>query len=667
MTEWFSASELAGVVGMPSSPQGVNKKAKQENWVKQQRNGVQGKAYEYHLHSLPPETQKQLQLNQVRALKAAQLTTEKPPNTALWAEFEGESGAKKAKAEAKCKAVLALKNALAFNPIEQALVEVAAQFDISEGSLKNWYYKVKAYPESDWLALLLNRSGKGKTKELADFTPEAWLYFKGDYLRESKPSFATCYYRLQLAAAQKGWTIPSEKTVRRRLNKEVDILSQTLLREGEYAVQSLFPHQVRTVEHLAALEIINGDGYQHNVWVHWDEDNPEARPIRPKTWYWQDVRTRRILAYVVDDSENADQLRMSLKIVLEKYGLPRQLTLDNTVAASNKQLSGYSKNRKRFKQVAGSEIDPTTGKPREVKGIFEMLGLTISRTDIICGRGNGQAKPIERCFQELEELIDKHLDFQGYYTGSGPQDKPDDYQCKVGIDKATFLKRVEEGIKAYNARPNRKNEICQGKYSCDEVWQRDFPLASVRKPTVSQLAMLMMVAESTKLEKRNGLANGAFKIKAGGAKFKGGYNRYAADELIGSTLDHVTVRFDPYRLHDEVYVFDSQDRFLCKAQCIDKVAFDSAEMARQHKREKAKMVSAVKAKARAVERMNAIEMASHTPELEEIEEVKPIIKPFLGFNGNAALQPQAHELEEENEENQLFAKGWEKVKQDLSK
>lgn len=177
----------------------------------------------------------------------------------------------------------------------------------------------------------------------------------------------------------------------------------------------------------------------------------------------------------------------------------------------------------------------------------------------------------------------------------------------------------------------------------------------------------MMVAESTQLEKRKGLANGTFKIKAGGAKFKGGYNRYAADELIGSTLDYVTVRFDPYHLHDEVCVFDSQDHFLCKAQCIDKVAFDSTEMARQHKRAKAKMVSAVKAKARAEERMNAIEMASYTPELEEIEEVKPIIKPFLGFNGNVALKPQAHEFEEENEENQLFAKGWEKVKQDLSK
>ncbi|AGH38988.1 Transposase [Bibersteinia trehalosi USDA-ARS-USMARC-189] len=667
MKEWFSANELSGITGMPSSPQGVNKKAQREGFQKQQKIGTQGKAYEYHITSLPAETQQALRLEEARALSAKSFVPEVRPNTALWAEFDNESGAKKAKAEAKCRAVMALKNELQFSPIERALVEVANRFEISEGSLKNWYYKVKAHPESDWLALLLNRSGKSKIKEKAAFTSEAWLYFKGDYLRSNAPSFATCYYRLQLAAKANGWEIPSKNTVLRRLNAEVDTLTQTLMRKGEYAVQSLFPHQVRTVEHLAALEIINGDGYQHNVWVHWNEDDPDAKPIRPKTWYWQDVRTRRILAYVVDDSENADQLRMSLKILLEKFGLPKQLTLDNTVAASNKQLSGYSKNRKRFKQVAGSEIDPATGKPREVKGIFEMLGLKISRTDIICGRGNGQAKPIERCFQELEELIDKHRDFQGYYTGSDPDSQPDDYQYKVGVDKATFLKRVEEGIKAYNARPNRRNEICQGRYSCDEVWARDFALTTVAKPTVSQLSMLMMVSESTKLEKKYGLANGAFRLKAGGAKFSGGYNRYAAEELIGSKLDYVVVRFDPYHLHDDVYVFDTQDRFLCKAKCIDNIAFDDTEKARQHKRAKTQMVKAVKAQAKAVERMNAIEMAAVSPELEEVAEVKPILKPLYGFDGSAALKPQAVELDDEDEQESRFAKGVQWLKATMAK
>ena len=74
------------------------------------------------------------------------------------------------------------------------------------------------------------------------------------------------------------------------------------------------------------------------------------------------------------------------------------------------------------------------GKAYEYHLQSDWLALLLNRS------GKGKTK-------ELEELIDKHRDFQGYYTGSRPQDKPDDYQCKVGIDKATFLKRVEEASK----------------------------------------------------------------------------------------------------------------------------------------------------------------------------------------------------------------------------
>lgn len=58
--EWFSANELAGVKGLPSSPQGVNKKARTQEWKKRNREGVQGGAVEYHYSSFPEKTQKAL-------------------------------------------------------------------------------------------------------------------------------------------------------------------------------------------------------------------------------------------------------------------------------------------------------------------------------------------------------------------------------------------------------------------------------------------------------------------------------------------------------------------------------------------------------------------------------------------------------------------------------
>ncbi|MDN4346322.1 transposase, partial [Citrobacter freundii] len=67
-----------------------------------------------------------------------------------------------------------------------------------------------------------------------------------------------------------------------------------------------------------AMEWINGDGYQHNVFVRWF--NGEI--IRPKTWFWQDVHSRKIVGWRADVSENSDSIRLSLMDTLKTYGKP---------------------------------------------------------------------------------------------------------------------------------------------------------------------------------------------------------------------------------------------------------------------------------------------------------------------------------------------------------
>lgn len=51
--EWYSAKELAGMPGLPKSPQGINLKARNNNWQSRKKEGIQGKAVEYHINSLP--------------------------------------------------------------------------------------------------------------------------------------------------------------------------------------------------------------------------------------------------------------------------------------------------------------------------------------------------------------------------------------------------------------------------------------------------------------------------------------------------------------------------------------------------------------------------------------------------------------------------------------
>src|SRR5664279_825351 len=145
----------------------------------------------------------------------------------------------------------------------------------------------------------------------------------------------------------------------------------------------LFPAQTRTVQELHALEWINGDGYQHNVFCLW----PNGEIDRPKTWFWQDIYSRKILGYRVDFSENTDTIRMSFGDIVDQYGIPEHATIDNTRAAANKWMTGGVKNRYRFKV---KEDDPL--------GLFPTLGVKVHWTSVYYGKGHGQAKPIERSF-----------------------------------------------------------------------------------------------------------------------------------------------------------------------------------------------------------------------------------------------------------------------------
>ncbi|ATA25407.1 Cro/Cl family transcriptional regulator [Brenneria goodwinii] len=62
--EWFATNELTGIGGLPKSPQGLNKRARDDGWERRKRKGVQGRGVEYSLHSLPDEVKSQLSMKE---------------------------------------------------------------------------------------------------------------------------------------------------------------------------------------------------------------------------------------------------------------------------------------------------------------------------------------------------------------------------------------------------------------------------------------------------------------------------------------------------------------------------------------------------------------------------------------------------------------------------
>lgn len=635
--EWFSINDVLGLAGLPSSVMGVHKMAKREGWVSRRKEGVRGKALEFAVSSLPPTVQAAL-LRKSGKVKVGGMTLDLPKPKApryckeqLWANWSKANDKAHDKAKERVKAVQAVHALVASgSTLMQAYEHISAEFDIALPTLRRYCAAVKGFDDSDWLAVLVpkqqqaaleNRAGK-----LAKVSEQAWEFFKTDYLRNGKPNAASCYEFLKTAAKEHGWVIPSLNSLMRRMDLEVPKAQQVMLREGEHALMQLYPPQERSIEGLEAMEWINGDGYLHNVFVKWF--NGEI--LRPKTWFWQDVYSRKIIGWRTDISENTDSIRLSLMDVCSKYGIPREITIDNTRAAANKWMTGGVPNRYRFKV---KEDDPV--------GIIPMLGIKLHWSSVLLGKGHGQAKPIERAFGNggLENYIDKHMALEGCYTGPNPMEKPDNYGERAA-DAVDFLRIVAEGVAMYNAKLGRNTEACRGVMSFDQAFEQSYAQATVRKATSEQLTMMLLQSEACRVDPKHG----SITLESGGT-IRDRKNRYYHQDLAPYAGQKVVARFDPQRLHEAVIVTTLNGLHICEATCLEKVAFGDTQEAREHKRKRTQFVKANKAAALAKKSMSTMEAAALLPSIsdEEAPEAKVVemVRPVSIGNAAVAIQPIA--------------------------
>ncbi|WP_257797478.1 DNA-binding domain-containing protein [Aggregatibacter actinomycetemcomitans] len=268
---WVELKDLLGIAGLPMSVQGVTKKAKLEGWERRRKEGVQGKVFEYKVAALPEQVQAELILktsgkSAVENLDRLEIPAPQRKQLnylpeALWIAYDKATQKKKEKAEHRFKAVCAVTDLVANGTHTiTALVKAGERFGESWKTIKRWYYRVKPFERSDWLAVLVSKHDGKHPELLAEFSDEAWSFFKADYLRPERPQFNACYRRLLDAARENNWTVPSISAVKSKLEREVPKIQQIYWRKGEHAVSQLYPSQQRTVADLEAMEWINGDG-----------------------------------------------------------------------------------------------------------------------------------------------------------------------------------------------------------------------------------------------------------------------------------------------------------------------------------------------------------------------------------------------------------------------
>lgn len=594
MKEWFCAKELVALPDLPTTARRINTKAQREQWKSQKR--PVGKGYEYHVTSLPMSAQAALAARSVDDKKSCsskiKVTKVKQDTDLLWQRYDKAPQSMKDKAIISLNAINVAITLIHGGSKKTAAFELAAaQYSMHRSSLYRHYNEIKQYPTSDWLpALLPNYKGFVSTKE---YSAEAWEFFKADYLRGDQPEIAACYSRLTRVAAENDWHIPSLRTIERWTKSRIPKTSLVLMREGEHALAMLYPALQRTIADMYAGQWVNGDGYQHNVFVEW----PDGTVNRPKTWFWQDVYSRKILSFRTDFSENTDTIRNSFGDIVEQYGIPTDVTIDNTRAAANKWLSGGVPTRYRFKV---KEDDPI--------GLFPLLGCKVHWTSVIFGRGHGQAKPIERSFGVggLGEYVDKHPAFTGAYTGPNTQAKPFNYGDRT-IPLKDFLTVLNTEIIAWNAKEKRNTEAGKGIYSFDQAFNASYEKATIKKATAEQRRLWLLQAESIPVKK-----DGTFTLQAGAA-IGGGRNRYFNLDLIPHDRQKIVVRFDPQMLHESVHCYTLDGRYICQAEIFEAAGFGDTVVAREYNKARRNFVSANKEAAKSVTKMDALEIAAQMP------------------------------------------------------
>lgn len=617
--EWFTVQELltANLPEMPRSVRSMNRLVSEKGWRTHSRHARQSEGqthgWEYHISLLPRAAQVRLMM----LFDAPANDARDPARDALWRRYGALSAGHKAIAEARLRAVSdCIAMVAAGATMQVAATFIARREQVSVRTVYYWKELAIQHPREDWLAALApSFRSEG---ERADCHPQIWDCIKSDYLRPEKPSFSACYRRVSSAAAEHGWTpLPSERALRRRLDAEVPKAVQILARAGRDRAKALYPAQRRTRGHLHAMEAVNMDGHKFDVFVRM----PDGTITRLYLIALQDLYSGKFVAWRLSDSENKETTRLVIGDMVERFGIPERITLDNGRAFASKWITGGAPNRYRFKV---RDEDP--------QGLLTALGVELQFTKPY----SGQSKPIERAFRDLTDDVARHPVCAGAYTGNRPDAKPENYASNA-VPLDVFRAHVDAMIAEHNARPGRKGGTCAGR-SFDETFRMSMeaPGTIVRQPTAAQRSLWLLASEGLRARKGNG------EIHIYG-------NRYWSRELTAFAGRKVIVRFDPDHLTKPLRVYDLDNSLICEAACVEDTGFHDAEAARVHERKRSAYQKALRLErdthaALTAEQLAQVYAKGKPTAPAETTPVRPAVRRV--FTGNAARKVEPQQAEE---------------------
>jgi len=459
-----------------------------------------------------------------------------------WELFERKPSGVKQAAQNALDALLAYCDLVdAGMPKEDAKKAIEASHGAARATLHRAISKTKKHPRRHWLPLLCPQWLGGR--ERAEYTPEAQAFVLALRVQSPQTNLRAIIRTAQREGQGKGWIIPSEDTVAKRLSEEAAWLTG-----GMQALERSFPVVERDYASLALHDCWESDGRRVDVFCVW----PDGQVTRPFVIVWRDVRSRRVLSVRICLNPNAEAVLGSFGAALANaQAVPAKVKIDNGREYANKAFTGAQKTRYRFKPKVDEAI-----------GILTAMGVVAKWSK----PGQGRDKPIESWWNVIAEECDKYAAFAGAYCGNKPTNAPEDFDIKKAVPVEAYATRFIECVNVFHSSPHKGHGMRLR--SPNDVYEELSATRTPNPPNESELRRCKMGVKSLKLDKKEA----TFKFQIDGYLPRRYWHEALSDLPLSMRDTQFNVHYE-WDNPDAVVAVYSGDTFICDATPIDRINF----------------------------------------------------------------------------------------------
>ncbi len=416
---------------------------------------------------------------------------------------------------------------------------------ISSGIL---YRKWNAYRSNNIEGLIDKRGAWNKG--IGAIPAPVWDAFLWEWLDENKPTASLCY-RNTIAWTEEFYPelvpeIPTERSFRRQIDRDIDYALKTLMRDGEKAFRDrCVPYIMRMYDKLEANDCWIADNHTFDI-ISLDGKTKHRLYLTA----FLDAKSGVLTGWNITDSPTSQSTVLALRHGIMRFGIPKCIYVDNGREFLNFDVGGKGH---RTRASDANKSNPTT--------IFKRLGIEM-RNAIV---RNARAKPIERTFCTVKNQFSKL--WEGFCGGT-ILERPESLKRRIKNGEIPCDYEVREALDVwidgeFNCQEYGGSEPqFKGKSRID-VWNST--ITSVRKASESDLNLMLMRSTRKQQIKRNGVQ----------ITFRGEQIWYMHPEQTIMNLKHeVYVRYDPADLRT-VRIYDAAtERFMFEWQLADALMVD---------------------------------------------------------------------------------------------